>query len=601
MPCRPETAPTILNSDVVAGAEASASGTTGFTTAGRRREHRLLMPMLLLVMGMMWWTQAAAVAVHGLWLSLSSFDHGEVFLIKTRETFKLADVQLLTARVLLLSSPLDDHEVEPKAEAARTTSWSSCERLALDARTGSSLLRLGRGRGELVVSDSEEYDDDQDNNDGTSTTIAVTTVDASSSLANGPFADQIDWIGQVLVAEESSTAASLVDAIGRQSATWALDRPWTLRYLSMMSSSSSSSSSSDSNVLNSINEKRLLCAVAQSIQNPRAALVEDDQTAQLMIVRVVADPADNDNDDDPTESFYLTQQLATTTMAKNHETTQRRAFRQQWAGRPFPYSSAINYDIAEMVMAMLLQGGRRKGAESSNNDSTSSVVDTPNIIRLLDPTCGSGTFLAVAMMMQQQQQQQQQQGMTVSALWVEGRDSNPACIDGTRRNLEYMLGPAAVSSTCRLVVRDSAKASADTQHDDQNEDRQANHHPTGKFNCLVCNLPWGLNTKSYVNENLSILAAVRTELETGARCIVIWKADPNEFGTSLWRADLKRIGYRVMDQAHVPPPDFRLPTSNKVVGGASCGGPPNNNKQQQQKQPTNHGRSSCVVSVLETT
>jgi hypothetical protein len=90
------------------------------------------------------------------------------------------------------------------------------------------------------------------------------------------------------------------------------------------------------------------------------------------------------------------------------------------------------------------------------------------------------------------------------------------------------------------------------------------------------------------------LAIVRTELETGARCIVIWKADSNE-GEPLLRADLERIGYRVIDRAHVPPPDFRLPTSNKVIGGAGGGGPTN-----KKKQPTSHGRSSCVVSVLET-
>jgi hypothetical protein len=38
------------------------------------------------------------------------------------------------------------------------------------------------------------------------------------------------------------------------------------------------------------------------------------------------------------KSFYRTQQLLVTAMVQNHETTQRLVFRQQWAGRPFPYS-----------------------------------------------------------------------------------------------------------------------------------------------------------------------------------------------------------------------------------------------------------------------
>jgi hypothetical protein len=83
--------------------------------------------------------------------------------------------------------------VEPKAAAAtRTTSWSTCKRLALNARTGLSLLRLARegggGQGVLVVRDSAENVDNHDNNVGTTKATAATVAASSPSLATGLFA-----------------------------------------------------------------------------------------------------------------------------------------------------------------------------------------------------------------------------------------------------------------------------------------------------------------------------------------------------------------------------------------------------------------------------
>jgi hypothetical protein len=250
------------------------------------------------------------------------------------------------------------------------------------------------------------------------------------------------------------------------------------------------------------------------------------------------------------------------------------AFRQKWAGRPFPYSSAINYEIAEMAICILLHsrrgGGGGLGGGRGNSDKS---IETSTAPALLDPTCGSGTFLAVAM----------QWGVPR----VEGRDSNPACIDGTRRNLEFLFGtPAAVTTTeaCRLVVRDSAKATV--RDDDDNNDDNNSHHTTQKYNRMACNLPWGQNTKSFFEEDMHILSAARSDLEKGALCIIIWKVAHRDPDTL--EADLEKIGYRSIDHALVPPKDFQFPQSTKVVVGGSM------------KQPTDHGRSSCVISVLET-
>jgi hypothetical protein len=176
---------------------------------------------------------------------------------------------------------------------------------------------------------------------------------------------------------------------------------------------------------------------------------------------------------------------------------------------------------------------------------------------------------------------------------VVGRDSNPACIDGTRRNLEFLFGntPVAVTTTtktCRLVVRDSAKTIVrdDDNDDDNSNDDDDNSHHTQKYNRMTCNLPWGQNTKSYFDEDMHILSATRSDLEKGALCIIIWKVAHRDPDTL--QADLEKIGYRSIDQALVPPKDFQFPHSTKVVVGGSI------------KQQTDHGRSSCVISVLET-
>jgi hypothetical protein len=206
---------------------------------------------------------------------------GLEMLVKTRETFKLADLQFLTARALW----------EPAATAAAEEAKMCCERLVLDSRTGSSLLRLHK-RG--MVPDDKDEDDDDDDDDDTA---------AATSFVTGPFAAQIDWIGHVLAT--ASSAASLVESIGRQqSQTWALDKPWTLRYLVM--SSAAASAAAENPISKSIKEKPMICAVAQSIRSPRAALLVDDdddenQTARLLILRVVV--VNNDDNATLSETF----------------------------------------------------------------------------------------------------------------------------------------------------------------------------------------------------------------------------------------------------------------------------------------------------------
>ncbi|KAL9178984.1 hypothetical protein ACHAXT_011957 [Thalassiosira profunda] len=60
-------------------------------------------------------------------------------------------------------------------------------------------------------------------------------------------------------------------------------------------------------------------------------------------------------------------------------------FREAWSRRPFQYSGAINLDAALTIIDIMWEMLRTKRLRS-------------DAIRILDPTCGSGTFLALALM-----------------------------------------------------------------------------------------------------------------------------------------------------------------------------------------------------------
>lgn len=92
-------------------------------------------------------------------------------------------------------------------------------------------------------------------------------------------------------------------------------------------------------------------------------------------------------------------------------------------------------------------------------------------ITFLDPTCGSGTFLACA--------------LTSGAANVQGWDANQNCVNGALHNLEFVFGrDSANSYGYNVSLRD---ASIQKRVDDNFE----------QYDCMVANLPWGQNTVFY--------------------------------------------------------------------------------------------------------
>lgn len=364
-------------------------------------------------------------------------------LVKTTETFKLAELQYLEAKL-----------------QARTY---GCERLFIDAATGSSLLHID-GCDEL------------------------THQKWPSSLMRA------DWVGEILAqSDEPQSLLKLIEASQSN-----IQSGWVLDYLRLQRTTDRS------NISNYTSRSLMIC-VAQSIGSP-AQLNPKLATEKLLLV-------------DTQDRLFLLRILPKPT---------QKSPTIAWHQRPFQYSSSINPQIAEIVVDVLLDaiGGKANP-------------------KLLDPTCGSGTFLAFAL----------NRGMT-----VEGWDVRQACIDGTRKNIESFFGEGN-----RWIV--SKRDATDN----------ATFEDVGNVDCLAANLPWGQNTITYCDENVRILEQVSKHLRKNTVCAFVTK-------NAALHKDFERLGYRVLGSAPVPPKDFVLPRGNKDKNDIEA---------------TSNGRSSdCVVTIV---
>jgi hypothetical protein len=75
---------------------------------------------------------------------------------------------------------------------------------------------------------------------------------------------------------------------------------------------------------------------------------------------------------------------------------------------------------------------------------------------------------------------------------------------------------------------------------------------------VVANLPWGMNTADYVEENIKILKSLRHRLQNGIPCAFVHKDDKLSSETTM-----KTLGYEILGHAYIPPLDFDLPKSRK--------------------------------------
>ncbi len=421
---------------------------------------------------------------------VTSRGDGVMLLAKTKETFKLADLQYLEAKV-------------------QSEGQYECTRLLVDAATGSSLFLLNR-----FVDSFEAYIFGKDH--------GTIRYDIPTSLR------ACEWVAEVLCS--SASAEELILDLSIEPTTHKLEA-WTLEYLRMTSGSATSSLSGKTKTYT---QKTLCCCVAQALSgvaalNPNQAvdkLVIVDTCESMFLVRLLHLPSDCAS----TNPICLTQK--------------------RWAQRPFPYSSATNFPAAEMIINML-----------AHRVSSRAIKEAPQP-HLLDATCGSGTFLALAMA----------RGMQVT-----GWDSNSRCVEGSQRNLQYAFG-----STDNFTVLHRSCLDIPlnlTQMDIES------------FDAVASNLPWGLNSNLYTDESesdnciSSLLLAIRKVLKPGIPCVFLYKdEDESACNNVYW----EQIGYKVIGHANIPQKNFVLPKGGK--------------KEEYKRSEENAltGRSDCIISLVET-
>lgn len=432
-----------------------------FSFEGMRLNHCACCFLLVLLLG---------GAQCGAFSSTSNDGGTATWLAKTRETFKLSDLLYLEAR-------LQAREYQ-------------CERLVLDAATGSSLLRFCGEQFQQTLTSSDKK--------------------LPSSI------ERCDWIGSVLAYGDS--AEELLTRIrdnGRfEEHDWEADASWTLDYVRMNDIGVTRNKSAD----NEYTSKSLLSCIAQAIQIP-AALNPATATDRLRVI-------------DTGQGLFLTRLMREMKSDPAAVETIKR-----WNNRPFPYSSAINPNIADILTGIIF------GLVNHQ------LRKQPHKVSLLDPTCGSGTFLMFAL----------DRGAT-----VQGWDTNPVCVQGAQRNLQFMFGSKS-ERDFKICRHDAGQIMPDTGGIESMQ----------LFDCVIANLPWGENSVLYYDETVRILASLPRSLRHRAPCAFVSKnAELQKY--------MQRRGYEILGDAHIPPLNFVLPTGKKA----------------KKNDETSKGQSTtCVVTV----
>jgi len=451
-------------------------------------------------------------------------------LFKTKETFKLAEIQNLEASLQTACSETfhdgssydnNDNDIKNNNNENLVLRYN-LTRLVVDRATGSSLFRLDL---QSKTNDDTAFTTVQHNGAEVfpgSEKLLLSKLLSLSSL------QRCDWVGQVI--EEGSDAPELVENL-RIRQNWSLKKSsaeidvdgWNLDYVRFVGEvTSRTRTGTGTRTKPTYTMKSLLCAVAHEI--PARPVLDPSRTkTRLLIVDTTTGG--------PGSSSFLVRCLD-----HRPRIVEKSPLQLEWAQRPFQYSSAINYEVAEMVMELLIT----LCDERQQNSQTRAGGENATRV-LLDPTCGSGTFLALAM---------------DKGFRVEGCDINPSVAEGAIRNLERVFGKSKAEALAHVETRDSCDPW-------RNSESSSGANNNAVVSCVVANLPWGRNSILYVDENKRILRSVRSQIIAGTPCAFITR--PSDSGEDKAPSLLfESTGFDVLGQAFVPQRDFLLPISKKT-------------------------------------
>ena len=441
----------------------------------------------------------------------------EAILCKTVETFKLADLYHL--------------ELSIKASACGMT----CHRLGIDPATGSSLLSLT---------------EDEPSKAAQAARHEHLAIDKSPS---------VEWFGieltsacdaMTLVSELRQRAGEIETMMRDQAAsciTGSQDITWTLEYTRMGNGDVGERGRPRHT------SKTLCYGVANALTLPPELEAKSDGASSRLVLLDGPDKI----------RLCLVASRDEGGIDKNCKNRNADIVRKAWPARPFQYSSAMNPTAAAIVVDVLL-GMCRKDK---------SIRETPT---LLDPTCGSGTFLAFAL---------------ANGAKVIGWDINESCCDGTRRNLDYLrttfVGEGLeLSSSDQISYRVDCQDAAFVATDKMGQ--------TG-IDCVVANLPWGHNTPTYYEENNKILQSLRGILRPGVPVAIISR-------NSSVQKEFEQLGFCIVGSASIPQSNFRLPKTSKkkTKKRAEIGGDGEGENVNDCGRNQSISSSTCVITIAVT-
>ena len=315
----------------------------------------------------------------------------------------------------------------------------------------------------------------------------------------------------------------------------------------------------------------LLCAVSRHLSGEPVLGRDDidDETISYLLVET-------------SSQLYLIEKLPADNQMHDKYNENVSRFRQEWSRRPFQYSGAVNIEIAITVVDMLQRLMSKNGEDRKDKRR----------IRLLDPTVGSGTFLAAAAKLWNSRDDQNE------SLDIVGIDSNSKCSEGTTKNLCKLLGgessvtaeedSSGQSWTFSNADSKSEMSSRATIHCGDSVELLPNISQDGKFDCVVSNLPWNRNTFEYKQDTSSctsseIMKQIAEVIKPGKPVIVVSGSNDPAHAFNAKRT-LKSLGFYIIGEVTIPPAGFSLPDSGKKKSTGASDRPMKRN-------------SNCVVTV----
>ncbi|KAL3767294.1 hypothetical protein ACHAW5_001699 [Stephanodiscus triporus] len=494
------------------------------------------------------------------------------FVAKTVESFKLADLYWLESRVISYYGRRRSR-AENGTDIMSSSDWSwNVSQLAFHRPTASHLLCWyynhvnGSRRDNGIAPDDTDYF--IDGTPGESSTVEKVIL---------PFRPGRSQYAARILAMGQSPRQLLDDIIVEGDSTFGMTTSWTLEYDTF-----EPLRDNEIHPGPSFSRTMLLCAASRAIPGEPSLTSFDNHSREGRCASYVII--------ETSERLYLAQKLSheeegdalherKVPLSRGFGSTHAVAgrFRSTWARRPFQYSGAIDLDAALVIVDLLM-------------DSLRGRIESKATIRILDPTCGSGTFLALALMAWGDEESN-------ANLEVTGIDSNPKCSRGTIQNLKHLfphcteensplglLGDDDVRRWTLMITnsdppRSTGPSSRATIYADDSCRLQS--FVTGeKFDCAVANLPWNRNTFEFQGRsddkfaNDGILWATAAALRPGSPLVVVSGGHRDEKGgggqteeggpeiSFNARERLVGMGFVVLGEASIPPRGFQLPPAS---------------------------------------